>query len=338
MNSSKQLAKGLKSFTEFITTHRRWRVALAGYAIVVVFVLSYLAANQAQSWFRISALSQLIFAVLITAPLALAFFGDRITKVKAFEVEVSFAEVTVIPQVSFNEALSNLQTLAYTRKSDIGNAIKETIRKEETAKLIEVNLDLNSGNRENKEVGWWVTQLHLLAALAEDYTKIQQFVFLENCECGEKCFIGITTPAATRRALATQHPALEIAYRKARLSIPFETTTSLEKEVESVMNGLHWSSSEPEYVETYREYIEKHRSEVQSKIETLQLKQWLGQDLITQHVVCEDFELEDSQLKPMLLYRIMNRTAPFVALVKNRKLMLMVDRQETAIRIAHKVL
>jgi hypothetical protein len=65
---------------------------------------------------------------------------------------------------------------------------------------------------------WWNTRLHLAAALASDFTDIQQFlVFNANGE-----FELIAPPTELRRALAKANPKLEGVYQASRTSgIPF---------------------------------------------------------------------------------------------------------------------
>jgi hypothetical protein len=58
---------------------------------------------------------------------------------------------------------------------------------------------------------WWNTRLHLVAALASDFTDIRQFVILD---AGGR-FLTMSAPGEIRRALAKAFPKLEIAYLQA---------------------------------------------------------------------------------------------------------------------------
>jgi hypothetical protein len=284
MSAHKQGARAISAavIAKFVKDHKRLQVALAGYSVVAVFVLSYLIANQIQNWFGRSSLPQftaLVFALLIAAPLALALAK-----------------------------------------------IKTAIGQEQAEELVEVNL--GDGNF------WWSTRLYLLAALAEDYTNIRQLVFLRNYAGRERGFIGIATPTATRRALANQHPALEKAYRVAyRYSLDDPSgqikTLAPEDEAEKVVQGLMVGSEGGNILQAAG-----GENALKQYVEESLLRKWLGRDLITQSIECKDSDCEDQSLKPLLLYRITECSAPFVALVQNQQLKGMVDRLKIAARVA----
>lgn len=219
----------------------RRQVLKASCAVVGVFFLAYIIITLIQFWLRFSFLSQpiiLAFATLLTLPLTNAFVWERLRGVKVFNVELNFAEVTTPLSVTLTNELKETMMqweLGMTSTPYISEKIKAAIRQEQTAELVEVNL--------GDGTIWWSTKLYLLAALAEDYTNIRQLVFLENCDGRERCFIGIATPTATRRALAIQHPALEKAYRVAYQQshdVPIGQTNTFEAEAERVVEGLTW--------------------------------------------------------------------------------------------------
>jgi hypothetical protein len=128
---------------KFIKDHKRLQVALAGYSVVSIFILSYLLANQIQDWLGRSAQQQLIalvFAILITAPLALVFVWERLRGVKIFNVELNFAGVTIPLSITLPNEIQQVLELGGTGPSDILDKIKTAIRQEQTKELVEVNL------------------------------------------------------------------------------------------------------------------------------------------------------------------------------------------------------
>lgn len=69
-----------------------------------------------------------------------------------------------------------------------------------------IHVDLGDGRE------WWHTRLYLVAALAEDYARIEALVFHANRGGERHCFVGTARPAAARLALAAVTPDLQVAY------------------------------------------------------------------------------------------------------------------------------
>lgn len=331
------LAGHATAIAGFVNTHRRLRVALAGYSVVAVFILSYLATNQAQNWFRLSPLSQpviLAIAILLAAPLALAFVWERLSSVKAFNFEIDLADVTAKLDLELLGELKdasrwhfNSDVYEYSQLARPGSPMREEIktafRKAETVELVDVKLGVGHS--------WWSTRLYLQAALAEDYMGIQQIVFLEDCNGHDNCLIGIASPTATRLALAAQWPILETYYKAAHEQNPVspseQTTTPEDKVVDVIKNYISQFSQQPGGEEGLTVWVTKPL-----------LKQWLNQALIVSSVECQGAECDSHKPPPLLLYSIITCTAPFVALVQNRRVMQMVNRQELAVIIANSAL
>jgi hypothetical protein len=321
----------------FVNTHRRLRVALAGYSVVAVFILSYLAINQAQNWFRLSAISQpviLATAILIAAPLALAFIWERLSTLRAFNFEIDLTDVTAKLDL---ELLDELKDPSRWQFNPDGYEVSE-LRKPGSPAREEIKAAFrNAGSKELVDdklgigLSWWSTRLYLQAALAEDFTGIQQIVFLEDCDGQDNCLIGIATPTATRRALAAQWPILETNYReaieKSSASPNVQTLTPEDKVVDIIFYYIS-------------QFFFQARSEEEVKVwvTTPLLKQWLNQALILAKVECKGAECDSRKPTPLLLYSVINCPAPYVALVQNRHLMQMVNRQELAVTIANSVL
>jgi len=313
----------------FVKAHRRLQVALAGYAVVAVFILSYFVVNQVQNWSKMQGLAQLVpfvFALLMAVPLTLSFVWDRLTHLKLFDVEITFSEVTTHLSIMLPNEIQQMMELGLTGMPDILAKIKTAIGQEKTSELVEVNL--------REENFLWSTRLYLLAALAEDYTNIRQLVFLRHTAGRERCFIGMATPTATRRALAIRHPELEKAYRAAyRYSLDDPSgqikTIAPEDEAEKVVQGLMMGSDAATILQTAG-----GEKTLKQLVEEPLLRQWLGRDLINQSVECKDGECDDKNLKPLLLYRIIECSSPFVALLQDQQLKGMVDRQKIAVLVA----
>jgi hypothetical protein len=317
----------------FVNTHRRLRVALAGYSIVAVFILSYLATNQAQNWFKLSAFTQpviLTIAILIAAPLALSFVWERLSTLKAFNFEIDLTDVTAKLDLKLLDELKDPSRWQFNPDgieisdlvkpgSQVREEIKTAIRKAGSVELVDVKLGIGQS--------WWSTRLYLQAALAEDYMGLQEIVFLEDCDGQDNCLIGIASPAATRRALAAQWPILETNYREASEQSSASQSEQILTPEDAVVDIIHY------YI---LQFFQQEGGEEKVKVWVTKplLKQWLNEALIVSSVECKGAECDSRKPTPLLLYRILNCSAPFVALVRNRHLMQMVNRHELAVTIA----
>lgn len=77
---------------------------------------------------------------------------------------------------------------------------------------------------------WWNTRLHLLAALALDFTKIKAFVIQD----AQGRVLVVASPAEIRRALTRSNPKLEMAYLQSLVQAPGPPTNSLIDSIISV--------------------------------------------------------------------------------------------------------
>ena len=74
------------------------KIMAAGYVIVGVFGVVAIVAH----WgFGASGSVALVAGVVAAAPIVVAFAGDRITRIKAFSVEISLAQVTDVISMKF---------------------------------------------------------------------------------------------------------------------------------------------------------------------------------------------------------------------------------------------
>jgi hypothetical protein len=162
--------------------------------------------------------------------------------------------------------------------------------------------------------------LYLLAALAADYTGIQRLVFTERA--GR--FIGMTSPAATRDALAAVYPEVDTAYRES-IPQPQQSVQLADQKLVMTLNNFRQRLS-----------MLKPGGEVDVKVNVRRdlLIGWLGNTLNTESVPVEsthEFDL------PLLTSRILERPSAFVVLVQNGQLMRAVDRLGLAVHIAQTV-
>src|SRR5262245_41628811 len=126
----------------------------------------------------------------------------------------------------------------------IQEAIQETIRKSGSA----VQVNLGSG------ASWWSTRLYLVAALLEDYTTIQQIVFLRSAPVDppstyyETRYLGMCSPAEVRRALASHFRDVDRAYRESVPDRVFDAAI----EVPSIVRQWFTLKSSPCYLVSFQ--------------------------------------------------------------------------------------
>src|SRR5437773_2200161 len=173
--------------------------ATGGYAVVGLFLSVY--AVLRTWWPRLSDSNVVAFAALLAAPLALAFVWPRFAGFKAFGFEVSLADATVDLQADVAAAITTQQYFSGTQQ--LIDRFAELILRPQT-EVIEVNLrgpPVLPGQRDY----WWSTRLYLLAALADDFSRVQTFAFVERW--AERRFVGMARPSDIRTALAAASPA-----------------------------------------------------------------------------------------------------------------------------------
>jgi hypothetical protein len=139
-------------------------------------------------------------------PLALAFLWERLATLKLLGIEVTLAQESIrADQVStLTEALSP-QHIYYSDEREVlkqfGTMIGAT-----DLQVLEVNL--------HSTAYWWSTRLYLLAALAVDFSPVEQIVFVDRD--AERRYVGMTTARALKKALVGMLPDLDRVYYKTR--------------------------------------------------------------------------------------------------------------------------
>jgi hypothetical protein len=160
---------------------------------------------------------------------------------------------------------------------------------------------------------WWNTRLHLVAALAQEFGRTRAFVFID----GGGKFLLMAAPSEIRHRLALRWPALEQAYGNFRLEAA--TLEKMEYEI--------WRY--PAFVQNAfgeDEQVAKHC------LSARDLEYELG---ITRNAEVVDVR-DKSQL--FLQREILGRQTQFAALVRDRQLEGLVDRELLAQRAAQALL
>lgn len=188
--------------------------------------------------------------------------------------------------------------------------IKEKILAAKTADLAEINLGVGES--------WWSTRLHLVAALATDYTGIRQLVFTDQ----DGRFIGIYPGAEVRRALAVVFPKVEIAYLQ---SVPPPGGQGIDPVAEVSQIVANFGE------QMYQLSDGQGEAAIKKWVTEDNLKRWMARGQNADKV-----ELT-GQPKMLLQHQIVNCRSPFVALVENDRLEQVVDRVAVVTNIARTV-
>lgn len=167
---------------------------------------------------------------------------------------------------------------------------------------------------------WWSTRVYLAAAIAADYTKVEQLVFVRGQE--ERLWVGMLDPATTRARLAEVFPQYERNYRTARQDAGnvADVSAPLDADAEITSILMNWPGQFG-WVEDQAKQI------VTSDL----LRQWLGTDLDTE-------ALSYGPLTPLLQYQINIRPRRYTGLATGGHLMAVVDKSELATRTTEEVL
>ena len=250
-------------------------------------------------------IAKLRAAVAEYSPSLVDSASDLATKVLAAVYQESFS----LP-VGESELFNQIGTIP-----DLGSSHLGDIKNKVLAARHEEFVSLNIGNGES----WWSTRLHLVAALAIDYTSIKQIAFKAE---GDR-FVGMLSPSAIRSALAAEFPKIEIAYLSSRKAAPVA-----DGDLTVEVGGL---------VDDFRaRMVEMSEGVGEASIKENVTEERLGRWFGGRHAV----DIVDVTGEPPTLsqYQIVKRAAPFVPLVKEGKLLRVVDRIALATNISRSVL
>jgi hypothetical protein len=154
-----RIAAALRSWMR----RRRARLLVAGYAALILFAMT---AGVTRWLAGATPRAALIAGAAVVAPLVFAYFGDRITGVKALGVEVSLAEVAVRVNVDVSSAVMIIAHTSGSEPSKLGSSFESVIRGR--ARMLQ--LDLQDDDY------WWSTRLYLVASIAVDFTEVERLV------------------------------------------------------------------------------------------------------------------------------------------------------------------
>jgi hypothetical protein len=188
-------------------------------------------------------------------------------------------------------------------RPEIVDNVKRAIKENNKTDVIKINL----GHGES----WWSTRLHLLAALCADYTNVRQLLF----EADNSSFVGMCTPAQTRRLLARTFPSVETAYRGSLPSpeeVAFDPADDVDKVVERFSAKMDEMGGEP----AVQRWVPPHV-----------VKGWPDASVPM-------LELSDAPITSDLLDVVVQRDQPFVVLVRRGIVQQVVDRSALATRMA----
>ena len=286
---------------------RRLNVLAAGYAVVAVFGL---VAAIARWGFGVSGSSALAAGAIAAVPLVVALLGERITGIKAFSVEVSLAQITVPVQVDLTQAVMAMAEMGPSGSPELLATFRDAIRSQ--ARLLRLNL--------RNDDYWWSTRVYLAAAIAADYTKVEQLVFVRGQE--ERLWVGMLDPAATRARLAEVFPQYERHYRAVRQQAGdvADVNAPLDADAEITSILMNWPGQFG--------WLEDQAKQV---VTSDLLRRWLGADLDTE-------ALPHGPLTSLLQYQVNMRPRRYTALTAEGSLMAVVDKSELAARTTEEVL
>jgi TIR domain-containing protein len=316
------------------------RRAIVGYAVVIVFAATYLLARAADPGLSLTA--ALIPASLAAAPLVIAFIGDRITGLKFMSFEVELADVGVELNDDVSRAIQDLADMDQSGVPQISDRILESIAHPDRDLLLRVNL----GNG----TAWWSTRVFLLAALASDYTRIQQVVFVDDGD--RQHFIGLAAPMSARWSLARKFPRYETAYRKIRsnLATPTPPTdTGQDDRPPPADTGQEPTppadtGQEPtppadigsevnSILEAWPQEFRWNEAATKEFASRASLAEWLSDCLDP-----ESIEWDGGPLTPLVRFQINSRPTQYVAMTSGGNLLAVVDRFALATQAERDVL
>ena len=297
---------------------RRLLVILVGYLAVSIFSIAFIIAGKAQFAFGLSKpLSEtaaLTIASLFAFPVFLPFVWERVTKLKVAGVEVDLSQVSAKVGAGLTNELKDVERLAMGPSAipNLTEKLAIAVKDAESSGIVEV--DIGSGQ------SWWSTRLFLLSALAEEYTRIQRFIFLEERNGVARSFVGMATPRTTRLSLAAVNTDLEKFYQKAVAISPPDEARTLDSRVAWIAQNYVWQFNPPEG--------EKG------------VKEWVTRDFLARYLDMERGIIWDGgSTTTKLLSSMVDRFEPFVPLIgRSGQLDIVVDRKALAIEIARNCL
>lgn len=313
------------------------------YLAVFIFIVVYVVIIQIQSWFKLSASWQPVavaFAALFAAPLIFALLWERITSIKAFDIEIGLSEVQIpTSDTSLDKSKGKIPSPNVIQ--ELSTDITNTIWLANETKLVKVNLATGRA--------WRIAYLYLLAAFLEDESEAQQIVFVDNYNGQTESFIGLATPEAIRRTIGYKFPMLEELYRASYVDFMRQDTQNsrensfeyLERKVRIVLQ-FFWSllsdrQGSREQAGIFEGWVTKGLLSTWLKLDTNSVR-------FTQDQVKE--LQKDQKFTPSLLSIIIGQangnidtfrldsSTRFLVIIQGEQLLYVVDLLQLAVRVA----
>lgn len=294
----------------------RVKVAAAGYVVLAVVALAFFTLRKLP--IELTNTQRLILSAVFAAPLLLALVWEHLKGVKVGEVEIKLNDVAPTPDVELASAIQGLQGSATP-------TLVETISKaaeRAELKLVEVNL--------RSKPYWWSTRLFLLAALADEYTRIERFIFVE--DDAARRYVGMASPRGVRRALARWFPDYDRVYRDVLLAVRVNSQGDTQ-ELEKI--GYQWPGfrfhrppAPGEPLRFNQEPMEAEK-DVRELITRANLLEWIGGEMET-----DSREWVGEPASRSLYARILTCNGDYVPLLSHGRLQIVVNRNQLALRPA----
>lgn len=158
---------------------------------------------------------------------------------------------------------------------------------------------------------WWTTRLHLVAALASDFTSIRQFVFLG----GDGRYLLMASPVEVRRALTWRFPQLEQAYLGSRSAA---SPDGAAPEIDQIVMMY------PQ--EIFRAFGDREEQDVKEDVSPVMLRRF--------SIEPSAESIESPERPSLLRWEILRCDTLFVALLEEGRLVRVIDRVQMASKIA----
>lgn len=299
------------NFIPRISVGKRVVIAITGYGVLALFGLAYFVLGRTVPY--LTTTQDLFLSVAIVAPVVLALLWEHLKGVKVGQIEIALNQVAPALHVELASEIQDLQaSVPLALIEALGNAVANS-----DFKLVEINL--------RSAPYWWSTRLYLLAALAQEYTQIDRFVFVEHD--GARVFVGTSAPATLRKALRRKFPDLERVFRQVQQSLPASLDTLSE-----IQNIIHQWSMQPLFsVEESGRLAPE--AEIKKLTTSASLREWLQSALET-----ESRPWSGERPSDALYARILSSSIPYVPLVNGQRLEKVVNRADLATRLAMSLL
>ena len=298
------------------TLKDRFKIAFIAYFVLLLAAVAFFILREYAP--PLSFNQKLAMSAIVVSPIVLALLWEHLKGLKVGGVEISLQEVAATVNYELASAIQDLQGSATPALIGAINKAIETT----DIKLVEVNL--------RSSPYWWSTRLYLLAALAEEFTRIERIVFVERDAA--RLYVGMASPADVRKSLATVFPDYERAFRLlVQNSLPYRLPPA--QFVQNV--GSQWSGQlftvkpEPGAAGAAPQPVTLPEQDARRLVIRDLLLNWMGNSLET-----EGRSWDGSPPSRALYAKILTANVAYVPLLNNGHLQTVVSRTELALKIA----